>query len=195
VEGSLFESLIAIMIYTPADVPTSVPNPAAAAIQLADNTFAAGESLRLLLNYQRKQSLKITARRNIFDNDHLIMLMGPIGKKGDKAADAPRPESIRNYLRSFIEWEDDTNLYRRGSKYLVTTLAMKSPIHSAQVEEPNGWSRFWDQDSTRSIEGAIRFRERLKSTTTSSLRLDRVDDATGPVPNRLGADPERVGPR
>jgi hypothetical protein len=121
--------------------------------------------------------------------------MGPIGKKGDKPADSTRPETMRNYLRSFVEWADDTNLYRRGCKYLVTTLALKSPIHSAQVGGPEGWAGCWDLDSTQSIEGVIRFHERLKSTAAGLLRLDRVDDATGILPDKLGADPDRVGPR
>jgi hypothetical protein len=183
------------MVYTPADVPVSAPNPAAATVHLANNTFASVDAVRLLLNYQRKQPLKVAARRNIFDTDHLIMLMGPLGKKGDKTADALRPEAMRTCLLSFVEWADDTNLYRRGCKYLATTQTVKSPIHSAPFDGPAAWAKNWGQESTQSIEGAIRFRDRPKSMTAGPLRLDRVDEPTGPVPEGLGADPDQLGPR
>jgi serine/threonine protein kinase len=195
IEGSQFESVIALSVYTPAGVPLSAPNPAAATVHLTNNTFVSSDAVRMLLNYQRKQSLKVTARRNIFDTDHLIMLMGPLGKKGDKSSDVPRPETMRKYLQSFVEWADDANLYRRGCKYLATTLALKSPVHSAPVDGPVGWAGLWGQDSTQSTEGAIRFRERPRSMHAGPLRLERVDGPTGPVPEKLGADPDQLGPR
>ena len=194
VKESQFESLLALTVYTPADVPNPAVAPAAATVQLSENTFVSEDAIRMLLNYQRKQPLKITASGNIFDCVHLVMLMGPLGKKGSKLAETTRPGEMTEYLRSFVEWSDDGNLFRRGCKYLVTGLNLTSQVYSARIEGPSGWAKIWDQHSTRSVEGTVRYRERPKSAVVEPLRLDRVVDASGDVPEKLGADPNRLGP-
>jgi hypothetical protein len=167
------------------------PNPAAATVLLADNTFASAGAVQLLVDLRRKQPLKVTARRNIFDSDHLVTLFGPLNPK---KVETTRPEEMTDYLRSFVEWSDEANLYRRGCKYLVSILNTRSQAHSARIAGPDGWAKLWNQPPRRSVAGVIRFRERADASPKGPLRLDKVDDASGEVPEGVGADADRLGP-
>jgi hypothetical protein len=51
----------------------------------------------------------------------------------------------------------------------------------------------WDLPGDVSVEGEIHFQQRPRNELTP-LRVDRVENPSGPVPERVGADPDRVGP-
>jgi serine/threonine protein kinase len=185
IEGCQFENPIAFMVYTTAEIP----NPADATVRLVGNTFASPNAVRLLLAPDvKRQPLKVTASRNVFDSEHVVMLLGSLGKK-------PDPEEMKDFLRSFVTWSDDANLYRRGCKYLVTTLGPKYQTYSAGIDGPGDWAKLFKQPETRSVEGVIRYRERPKSSPMEPLRLEPVGDPSGNVPDRVGADPDNIGPQ
>ena len=143
------------------------------------------------MDNRRRQPLKITARRNIFNNDHLFSLFGPLIRN---KPDATGPEDIKECVRAFVEWSDDANLYRRGCSYLFAVKA-KSPGQSAGIETLGGWLSFWNQPGpSRSVEGVIRFRDRPVASPPEPLRLDRVQERSGELPADIGANPDQLGP-
>jgi hypothetical protein len=189
VEGCMIEGRVAVSVLTSAETL----NPPAATVLLTGNTFASHRALQLLPDTRPKERINITARRNVFANDQIVFAFG---LRNPKNPESPLPEEVTNPVQSFVRWSDEANLYRRGCSYLVCTVAQRPGVmHSAGIEGLVAWLKLWDQSSTRSVEGAIRFRERPKSATAQPLRLDRVDDPSGTVPDKVGADPDRVGPR
>jgi hypothetical protein len=189
VEGCLIEGRVAVSILTSAETLNSP----AATVLLTGNTFASQRALQLLPDSRPKERVNITARRNVFDNDQIVFAFG---LRNPKNPESPLPEEVTNPVQSFVRWSDEANLYRRGSSYLVCTVAQRPGVmHSAGIEALVAWLKLWDQSSTGSVEGVIRFRERPKSAIPQPLRLDRVDDPSGTVPDKVGADPDRVGPR
>jgi hypothetical protein len=187
-EGCLVEGRVALSLLPGAETP----NPPAAAVLLAGNTFKGERALQFVLDPGPKVPFNITARRNVFDNEQLVMafrLRIPLN------AEAPRPEEIAGPVRSHVKWSDEANLYRRGCKYLLGTVAQRpGVVHSAGIDGLGDWLRLWGLPPTRSVEGAIRFRERAGPSPTEPLRLDTVDDPSGPVPEGVGADADRLGP-
>ncbi len=188
VEGCLAEGRVALSLRP----GTEAPNPPAAAILLAGNTFKGERAVQFVLDPGPKVPLNFTARRNVFDTEQLFMVfrLRPLPN-----AEAPRPEEIAGPVRAYVTWADEANLYRRGCRYLLCTMVQRpGVVHSAGISELGGWLRLWDHPPAGSVEGAIRFRERAGASPTEPLRLDTVDDPSGPVPDGVGADADRVGP-
>src|SRR5262249_51164514 len=108
---------------------------------------------------------------------------------------APRAAEMIDILRSFVQWSEEANLHRRGCQYLVGSTAQRPKvIHSAGVEGLAGWLKLWNLPPTQSVAGVIRYRERTGPSPTEPLRLDGVAAPSGPVPNGVGADTDRLGP-
>src|SRR5262249_10165389 len=136
-----------------------------------------------------QQPLAVTARRNIFDSDGHVLLMGL-----RQRAEPPQPQEMVEILRSVIQWSEESNLYRRGCKYVAGATAQRPFIvHPARIEGLGDWLKLWKLRATGSVEGAISFHERGGSPK-GPLRLDGVDNPSGEVPQNVGADPDRVGP-
>jgi hypothetical protein len=186
-EGCQFETDIGFLIPTTPETDDRTT----ASLLLAGNTFIGGDAVRLRLDMKRRQLLKVTARRNIFDINHVMMLLAPLGVK---APELTRPKGMTDFAQSFVGWSDEANVYRRGGKYLVTA-TLKSPVFSAGIARPTDWAGVWGQPATDSVEGVIRYRERAKSSLPQPLRVDRIDDLSGELPAGAGADPDRVGPQ
>ena len=108
---------------------------------------------------------------------------------------APRPAEMIDLLRSFVQWSEEGNLHRRGCQYLVGSTAQRPGVmHSADVEGLAGWLKLWNLPPTQSVAGIIRYHERTGASPREPLRLDEVDDPSGPVPQGVGADADRLGP-
>jgi serine/threonine protein kinase len=185
VQGCQFETRVALTVLAVAEAPRQ---PAATAL-LAANTFASDKGLQLLGDSRPRQPLEITARQNVFDHEQFVQLIG-LRKPG-----VPRPEEMIDLLRSFVQWSEEANLYRHGCQYLVgSTPRRPAVMHSADVDGLAGWLKLWNLPPNRSVAGVIRFRERPGPSPTEPLRLDRVDDPSGPLPPAPGADADRLGP-
>jgi Protein kinase domain len=185
VESCQFETHSAFTVLTVAETP----RPATATALLTANTFASDKGLQLVGDARPRQPLKITARQNVFDQEHFIQLMG-IRKPG-----APKPAEMIDLLRSFVQWSDEANVYRRSCQYLVGSTAQRPRVMlSADVEGLVGWLKLWDLPPNQSVARVIRYRERKVSSTSEPLRLDGVDDPSGRVPEGVGADADRLGP-
>ncbi len=193
VEDCQFETRTAFSVMT----ASQTINPAPATVLLAGNTFASDGVFRMFmeprmaLEARPRQPLKISAQRNLAASDHVITLYG---LRNPKKADLPSPGEMIDQARSFVQWSEDVNVYRRGCKYLACTMPQRPTAH-AELDGLGGWLKLWNQPPNRSIEGVIRFRERTASAPRMPLRLDKVDDASGPLPDVLGANPDRLGPR
>ena len=86
-------------------------------------------------------------------------------------------------------------MYRRGCRYLIWSPAQRPMVmHSADLEGLAGWLKLWNLPPTQSVAGVIRFRERTGPSPRGPLRLDGFDDGSGPLPQGVGANPDRLGP-
>jgi hypothetical protein len=185
VEGCQFETHSALTILTAAETP----RPAAATALLTGNTFVSEKGLQLLGDSRPRHALKFTARQNVFDHEQFVQLLG-FGKPG-----APGPAEMKDLLRSFVQWSEGSNLYRRSCRYLVGSTAQRPKvIYSADVEGLAGWLKLWDLPPNQSVAGVLRYHERTGTSPTEPLRLDGVEDPSGPVPQGVGADADRLGP-
>jgi serine/threonine protein kinase len=185
VEGCQFETHSALTVLAVAEAPRQ---PAATAL-LAANTFSSEKGLQLLGDSRPRQPLEITARQNVFDHEQFVQMIG-LRKPG-----APRPEEMVDLLRSFVQWSEEANLYRRNCQYLVGSTAQRPRVtHSADVDGLAGWLKLWNLRPSQSVTGVMRYHERTGSSPKGPLRLDRVDDPSGPVPPGVGADADRLGP-
>jgi hypothetical protein len=185
VEGCQLEVRCGLSILTAAEPRT----PAAVTVLLAENTFVTTTTLQLL--GPPGQPLNVTARRNVFDNNQLVVLQ----RRTPRPAGPPEPEEIADFLRSLVQWSDEANLYRRGSEYLVYTVFHRpSVVLSAEVQGSAGWLKLCKQPPNDSVEGVLRYCERADSSPIEPLRLDRVDAPSGPVPAGVGANADLVGP-
>jgi hypothetical protein len=185
VEGCQFETHVALAVLAVAETPRQ---PVATAL-LAANTFASEKGLLLLGDTRPRQPLEVIARQNVFDNEQFVQMIG-LRKPG-----MPRPEELVDLLRSFVQWSEEANLYRRGCQYLVgSTPRRPAVVHSADIDALAGWLKLWNLRPSQSVTGVIRYRERTRSSAREPLRLDRVDDPSGPIPGGVGADADRLGP-
>jgi serine/threonine protein kinase len=179
-EGRVGMSVIAIAETTKA---------ARATLELSHNTFAVERSFQLALFPGPRQPLEISARSNIFDNAQHCVLMGLINPK---KPEPPKPDEMINQLRSVAKWSEEGNVHRRGSQYI--TAQRPGGVLSAEVDSAALWLKLWNLLPERSVEGSIQFRKRADKSDAEPLRLDRVNNPSGPLPARIGADPDRVGP-
>jgi serine/threonine-protein kinase len=185
VEGCQFETHSALTVLSVAETP----RPAAATALLAANTFASDKGLQLLGDSRPRQPLKITARQNVFDHEQFVQLIWR------RIPRVPRPGEMIDLLRSFVQWSEEANLHRRGCQYLVGSTAQRPRVmHSADVKGLAGWLKLWNLPRTQSVARVIRYRERSGASPREPLRLDKVDDPSGPVPQGVGADADRLGP-
>jgi hypothetical protein len=185
VEGCQFETHIALTVLSVAEAP----RPAVATALLAANTFASDKGLQLLGDSRPRQPLKITARQNVFDHEQFVQLIGL------RKPSAPQPAEMIDLLRSFVQWSEEANLYRRSCQYLVGSTAQRPRVmHSAKVEGLAGWLNLWNLPPDQSVARVIRYHERTGPSPREPLRLEGVDDPSGPVPHGVGADADRLGP-
>jgi hypothetical protein len=197
IEGCQFEGRTALATLIPGQ-PNKVDRPVT--LLLVNNTFASSATLDLALG--PPQPLKVTARQNVFDNDQLIRL-----SRRTKPVDSTDPQGLIRLLQWFVTWSDEGNLHRRGGHYLCwVQYGRPTLVHSAKLDI-GGWLKLWDappipplarggeEGWQPSVQGTIHFRERPKAVPMEPLRLDTVEDRSGPVPVGVGANPDTVGPR
>jgi hypothetical protein len=186
-EGCVLEGPNAFMVFAVAE--TARPRPAQ--MTLTHNTVAAAKALHLRVDNGPRQPFTVTARHNIFGSSQLVLVrpLRPV-RLADRA-----PTQLSEFLRSFGKWSDQANLYRRGMDYVVTTGGPRSAATlSAGVGSVGQWLRLWGSPANQSAEGSIRFHERPGSASLGPLRLAGVEHASGPVPDRVGARADTLGP-
>ncbi len=184
-EHCQFEGRVAVSVSTVAEM-LAAP---AAVIRLDRNTIATEKAINLQIDLGPRQPLRIESRGNLFNAPQLVVLFAlrPIGK-----LDSPKPDDRGVFLRSFVEWVDESNLYRRGSSFLAASAVKQAgKTVPAGIDELSDWLQLWKLTATRSIQGTPRFADR--AATNAALRLLAVDDATGELPE-AGANVERLGP-
>jgi len=183
-ENCVFEGRVGLTIITLAEIV----RPAVAMVGLNHNTFAVEKSLQLALFPGPKQPLDISARGNLFDNLHHCAVLGAQARR---QGEAPSPSDMVEFVRAIAKWSDEGNVHRRGADYIVGQ--RPGGFLSAEVRSVDRWLKFWNLPTEQSVEGTIHFHKR-DGKSAESLRLDRVDNASGPVPVGVGADAERLGP-
>jgi hypothetical protein len=163
----------------------------AASVHMEQNTFAVDRSIQLVIQLGPKQTLQVTALNNLFDNRQLFSL---------HATRIPRrllpdtPEEIMRQLLSMVRWREMGNVHRRGETIGLTSVLPRAPHATASFADLGAWLRHWKLPPTASIEGVIRF-QRREGADDEALRLERVDNPSGPLPHPAGANPDQVGPR
>jgi hypothetical protein len=187
VEGCVLEGQFALAVFAVAE--TTHPRPAL--LSLARNTVAAGTALQVRVDSRPRQPLTVAARHNILDSAQLVLLrpLRPL-RRPDRD-----PTELSQFLRSFVSWSEQANLYRRGMNYVVATGGPRSPATmSAGVENLGQWLRLWDLPAKQSVEGVIKLHERASGAHLQPVRLASVENASGPIPPRVGANACALGP-
>jgi hypothetical protein len=188
VEGCQFECRSAVTIVSVAETPNQAP---ATAI-LAGNTVVGDEAVRILLLPRPRQPLRFTTARNVFDTGQLAML---IGVRTPRQGELPQSNEMIDHLRSFVQWSDEANVYRRLCRYVTCTTFQRPAVeHTVKLDGLADWLKVWNLPPGTSIEGNIRFHERAGASRHQPLRLREVDRASGSIPPDVGANPENVGP-
>jgi hypothetical protein len=175
VSGSVTEGVSAIWVSFQA---TEAPNPGPAAIEFVDSTVASRALCVFVYRAVPKHSVQVTARRNVFGGDCLF----GTPTLGFSAAGAE--EALRKVVSS---WSETDNVYDHNSTYLAAVRVNPMGIFRTQMTELADWNAFWKAGATGSVEGDVRFRPRAKGELPEPLRLDRVEGATGEVPDPVGA--------
>ena len=187
VEGCALEGQDALAVYA---VPETV-RPKPARLSLTRNTVATEKALHVLVDLGRKQPVTITARHNIFDSAQLVHLR-PLQppRRPDQS-----PTELSQFLRSFVSWTEEANLYRRGTDF-VTAIGGPQPFAtmSAEVGNVGQWLRMWNLPANQSVEGVINLHERTDRANLQPVRLAGVESASGPVPSGVGANAGTLGP-
>jgi hypothetical protein len=147
------------------------------------------KSIQFALFPGPKQPVEISTRGNIFDDAQHCVLLGVLTLK---KVDAPTPGELIEMLRLLAKWSEEGNVHQRGAQYIVARRL--SGFVSAEVGSVAGWLKLWNLPPAQSVEGDIHFHKRDGTSGAEPPRLDRVDNPSGPVPAKVGADPERVGP-
>jgi RNA polymerase sigma factor (sigma-70 family) len=109
-----------------------------------------------------------------------------------KKTNSPTSNELIDLLRTVAKWSEEGNLHRRGAQYIAT--GPGSGFVSADIHAVDHWLKLWSLPPAESIEGHIHFHKRDNKAGAEPLRLERVDNRSGLVPAKVGADPERVGP-
>ena len=87
----------------------------------------------------------------------MLFAIRPLGKM-----ESPRPDTMIALLHALVEWSEEANVYRRGSQFLITLAAKQgNKMISAEVDTLAQWQEVWMLSPTRSVEGTIRFADRL----------------------------------
>src|SRR5262249_34093632 len=125
---------------------TEYPKPAR--LSLAQNTIVAEKSLQLRVDSRPKQPLTIAARHNVFYGAHLVHFRPP---RPLRRLDRD-PTEMSQFLRSFVSWSEEANLYRRGMDFVVAAGGPRSPATTCAGSEDLGqWLRLWDLPATQSV--------------------------------------------
>lgn len=187
VEGCVLEGRIAVSVFAVAEAAHAKP----AQLSLAQNTVAAEKTLHLYVDSRLKQPLTIAARHNIFDSAQLVLLR-PLRPLRRSDMD---PTDLSQFLRTFVTWSEEANLYRRGTDFVVAAGGPRSPATmSAGVENIGQWFRLWGLPANQSVEGVIKLHERARSANLQPVQLAGVENASDPVPTTVGANAGALGP-
>lgn len=172
---------------TAADVTGTEP----AVLKLSHNTFVVDNSFQLIVQLGPKQTVQVDARGNIVDHHRIVQLYATRFPRGLLPDTATRRLSL---LASIIHWSDDSNLYRRGQTLSLSSMLAPREAPKVDMLPLVDWLGIWQLTSPASAEARIHFQNR-QTKETESPKLVRVEDASGPIPPSVGADPDRVGPR
>jgi hypothetical protein len=185
-DGCVLEGRTGLTVHTAADASALPP----ALVHLTQNTFAVEQGLQCVVQIGPRQTLQCAVRQNIFDSAQIVNLY---------ATRIPRnllpntPEKTLGYLRSMLRWSEEGNLYHRGQAVHVDSVLVPRTVQRAPFASLAEWLQMWDLPGNVSVEGEIHFHQRPRNELTP-LRVERVEHPSGPVPERVGADPDRVGP-
>jgi hypothetical protein len=184
-ENCVFEGRVGMTILAAAEIA----RPASASIGLGQNTFAVETSIQLALFPGPKQPLDINTRGNLFDNAQHCALLG---HRSARAGEAPTSKELIEAVRSIANWSEEGNVHRRRAQYVVAQ--RPGGFLPAEVDSAARWLKLWNLPLGQSVEGDIQFHKRDAKSTTEPLRLQCVLNPSGPLPPKIGAEADRVGP-
>jgi hypothetical protein len=189
VEGCLFQGGFAFTVVTAAEIANTDGVP----VSLTENTFATEKTFQFLLDPRPRQPLNVDARHNLFGSSQLIMLYLV---RHPRRIDTPPPEALFGMLREFVHWTEEANVHGRGNRFLAYNSAQRPGIVQASgLDGAGDWLKRWNLPATHSVEGTLRFQEREGAEPATPVRVDKIDDRSGPLPTSFGANPDLVGPR
>ncbi len=159
------------------------------AIQFTANSVVAPRVLNLIVMNPIGKSMRIAATRNLIDSNVVVGFNSLGGFQPGANA------KMTDLLREAIVWKDESNVYRQGCVYLAGN--PRNQPHGVLPSSLNAidrWQSFWKPPGSNSIEGIIRFRDRVGSAETAPPQLSGIEAATGPLPTEFGANLATLGP-
>jgi tRNA A-37 threonylcarbamoyl transferase component Bud32 len=147
------------------------------AVSLTDNTLAVKGVWSFVYPAIPKQTVRFDARRNLVSATYLF----GVPTRAPTAADATAA------LRGLVVWSEADNVYDRKGNFLTAVRANPWMVFPSELKTLADWNRFWKSAATESVEADVRFRPRPPAAGYSPPNLERIDNASGPVPARVGA--------
>jgi len=164
---SVFEGTAAVFhSFGPAEAQKTDP----IAVTLADNTFAAKGVWAFVYPAVPKVTVRFDSRRNLVSGNYLF------GTPTRTTSDAAPS------LRGLVVWSEADNVYDRKGNFLAAIRANPWMIIPSELKSLADWNLFWKSDATGSVEADVRFRARPPAAGYAPPRLERVENASGPVP-------------
>jgi len=154
-----------------------------ATVEINDCTIRSELALMALSVTQFKTPVSLTLQRCLVDADQVTTLSFIPANPGFKKFGSTEAKTT---LRKVFAWSENENVYRRKPAFL-TSMAPQRPKIVADLNIVADWLAFWKIPDAKSIEGDIRFHPRPDTAKSATFpRLDRIDQATGPVPTSVG---------
>jgi serine/threonine protein kinase len=147
-------------------------------VELTNCVFQTDTAVMFLAIRQATAAIPTTSRRCLFDTNNVVTLYSmpayPIGGR-------PTADELRAAVKRSTVWTDAENVYRRNASY-ATAWARNRPQAAGDIKTTADWLAFWQQPSTKSIEGDLRFAPRPDGAKAGPPTLRGIDRPSAVVP-------------
>lgn len=186
IEDCVLEGRAALNVTRPSSASTNVRP----GVQFHNNLVVTQRTFQVLLENLPKNTISITACRNIIDCPAMIILV-PLPKN---PFNLTKPETMESMMRTCIAWSEEANIYRKRLMFLGS-LRLNQPLINlpSDLKLLEQWLAAWKMEKSQSIEGTIRYHDRPANDVVTPLQVLRIDAPSGALPVNAGPSAP-VGP-
>jgi hypothetical protein len=174
VTGSQIESESGVLVtFLAADGGPTDP----ADVELTNNTLVVKGACAFIYPGPARYKVRMQARRNLISATYGFGVL-------------TRPKvaaETKAIMRQILVWAERDNVYDRRCKFMAGIKLAPLAITPAGLDSLEEWLAFWKLEGVGSVEGDLHFHPRATELPPEQIRLDRIDNATGPVPSPVGA--------